>query len=114
MDMPEHPMRKAGYILGWLFILAALAVALWEVLARDEAAGLQLRPAGELWYRIDVASLNLVQAVIERYVWPPLWDPVLSSLLHLPAVVVPAVPGLVLVVLCHRRSKRKRGKRRFN
>ena len=107
-------MRIMACILGWLFVLAALAVAVWEVLSPDEKAGVQLRPAGELWYRLDVASLNLVQAVIERYIWPPLWDPVLSSLLHLPALVVPAVPGLVLAVLCHTRAKRKRKKRRFS
>ena len=108
-------MRRVGYILGWFFMLAALAVALWEILGRDPDQGLQFRPAGELWYRIDVGSLNLVQAVIERYLWPPLWDPVLSSLLHLPAIVVPAVPGLALLFLCHARVKRerKRRKRRF-
>jgi hypothetical protein len=106
-------MRVMACILGWLFVLATLAVAGWEVLSPDEKAGVQLRPAGELWYRLDAASLNLVQAVIERYIWPPLWDPVLSSLLHLPAIVIPAVPGLVLVVLCHARTRRKRGKRRF-
>ena len=106
-------MRIVACIFGWFFTLAALAVALWEILDRDPDKGFQFRPAGELWYRIDVASLNLVQAVIERYVWPPLWDPVLSSLLLLPAIVVPAVPGLVLVVLCHARAKRRRRKRRF-
>ena len=106
-------MRIMACILGWLFVLAALAVAVWEVLSPDEEAGVQLRPAGELWKHIDVGSLNLVQAVIERYIWPPLWDPVLFSLLLLPAIVVPAVPGLVLAVLCHARARRRRRKRRF-
>ncbi len=106
-------MRRVGCILGWFFMLAALAVALWEILGRDPDKGFQFRPAGELWYRIDVGSLNLVQAVIERYVWPPLWDPVLTSLLQLPATVVPAVPGLALLVLCHTRVKRKRRKSQF-
>ncbi len=106
-------MRRVGCILGWFFMLAALAVALWEILGRDPDKGLQFMPAGELWYRIDVGSLNLVQAVIARYVWPPLWDPVLTSLLQLPAIVVPAVPGLALLVLCHTRPKRKRRKSRF-
>ncbi len=81
-------------------------------LSPDPESGFQLRPAGELWSHIDVASLNLVQAVIERYVWPPLWDPVIFSLLLLPAIVIPAVPGLVLVVLCHGRVKRRRRRRR--
>ncbi len=106
-------MRRVGCILGWFFMLAALAVALWEILARDPDQGFQFRPAGELWKRIDADSLGLVQVVIERYLWPPLWDPVLFSLLLLPAIVVPAVPGLAFLVLCHARVKRKRRKRRF-
>ncbi len=106
-------MRIVGCILGWFFMLAALAVALWEILGRDPDKGFQFRPAGELWKRIDVDSLGLVQVVIERYLWPPLWDPVLFSLLLLPAIVVPAVPGLAFLVLCHARVKRRRRKSRF-
>ncbi len=106
-------MRRMGCILGWFFMLAALAVALWEILGRDPDKGFQFRPAGELWSRIDADSLGLVQVVLERYVWPPLWDSVLFNLLLLPAIVVPAVPGLALLVLCHARPKRKRRKRRF-
>lgn len=106
-------MRRVACILGWFFMLAALAVALWEILGRDPDKGLQFRPAGELWYRMDAGSLGLVQVVIERYIWPPLWDPVLSSLLQLPAIVVPAMPGLALLVLCHTRVKRRRRKSQF-
>lgn len=106
-------MRRLGCIVGWLFALATLAVVAWEVLARDPEKGFQLRAAGEMWYRIDVGSLNLVQAVVERYLWPPLWDPVITSLLHLPAIVIPLVPALVLMALCYLPIGRKRPKRRF-
>ncbi len=94
-------------------MLAALAVTLWEILGRDPDKGFQLRPAGELWSRIDANSLGLVQVVLERYLWPPLWDPVLFSVLLLPAIVIPAVPGLALLVLCHTRARRKRRKSQF-
>ncbi len=106
-------MRRVGCILGWFFMLMALAVALWEIFGRDPDKGLQFRPAGELWSRIDANSLGLVQVVLERYIWPPLWDPVLFSLLLLPAIVVPAVPGLALLLLCHMRVKRRRRKSQF-
>ena len=106
-------MRIVGAILGWLFILASIAVAVWEFLAPDKSTAGYLRPAGEVWFRIDTGSLNLVQAVVERYIWPPLWDPAISSLLHVPAIVLFAVPGLLLVLLNHLRLPRKRRKRRF-
>ncbi len=107
-------MRIVGCILGWLFVLATLAVAAWEFIARDPEKGFELRPAGQMWFLIHKDSLGLVQVVVERYIWPPLWDPVLFSLLQLPAIVIPLVPGLVLVVLCHLRTRRKRKKRRFS
>lgn len=106
-------MRFLACLFGWLFALATLVVAAWEVFAPDPAAGVRLRPAGELWYGLDAASLNLVQAVIERYVWPPLWDPVIAGLLQLPAVLLCAGAAALFVALCHAWRLRRRGKRFF-
>jgi hypothetical protein len=55
---------------------------------------------GEVWYRIDRASLNLVQAVVQRYVAPWLWEDVAQPLLLLPGWVVLGVPGLFLLLVC--------------
>ena len=90
-----------GCILGWFLVAVTVGVAAWEVLAPGPTGGATLRPAGQLWFELDRASLNLVQAVIERYVWAPLWDPVIASLLQLPAVLVSAVPAAGLAALCH-------------
>ena len=90
-----------GCILGWFLVAVTAGVAAWEVLAPNPAGGPTLRPAGQLWFELDRGSLNLVQAVIERYVWPPLWDPVIAGLLQMPAVLVPAVPAVCLAALCH-------------
>ncbi len=101
-------MRLIGCGLGWLLVLAALAVAGWELLAPDPAVGYGLRPAGELWFRLAPGSLNLLQAVVERYIWPPLWDPAIVGILQLPALVVFAVPGLAIVALCGFLRRRRR------
>ena len=106
-------MRRLGCFFGWLFALATFAVAGWEFLARDPEKGFELRPAGELWKSIDLGSLNLVQAVIERYIGPPLWDHVVFKLLLLPSIVIPLVPALVLLALCYLRVRRRRKRRRF-
>ena len=105
-------MRVVGCSLGWLLILAALAVAGWELLAPNPAVGYDLRPAGELWYRLAPGSLNLVQAIVERYIWPPLWDPVIVGILQWPAFAVFAVPGVVFAGICGFRRQRRR--RRFH
>ena len=40
--------------------------------------------AGEVWYVLSPSSINLVQAVIERYVWAPLWADVFLPILQMP------------------------------
>jgi len=106
-------MRLVGCGLGWLLIVAALAVAGWELLAPNPAVGFDLRPAGELWYSLSPGSLNLLQAVVERYIWPPLWDPAIVGILQWPALAVFAVPGLVLLVVCYWRPAHRRRRWRF-
>jgi hypothetical protein len=106
-------MRRLGCFFAWLFVFATFAVAAWEFFARDPEKGFELRPAGQMWFLIDKDSLGLVQVVIERYLWPPLWDPALFSLLQLPSIVIPLVPALALLALCYLRVRRRRRRRRF-
>ena len=86
--------------LGWLFFLATLGAGAWEVFAPAPNGGTGLRPLGALWYWIDPGSLNLAQAVVERYLLPALWDPVIVALLQQPAVLVFAVAAFALLALC--------------
>ncbi len=109
-------MRILGCLFGWLFAFATLAVAAWEFFARDPEKGFALRPAGQMWFLIDKDSLGLFQVVVERYIWPPLWDPVIFGVLQLPSIVVPLVPALVFLTLCYLRlriRRRRRRRRRF-
>ena len=108
-------MRRLGCFFGWLFALATFAVAAWEFFARDPEKGFELRRAGQMWYLIDKDSLGLSQVVVERYIWEPLWDPVILGLLQLPSVVIPLVPALVLLTLCYLRvrPRPRRRRRRF-
>jgi hypothetical protein len=86
--------------LGWLFVLATMGAGAWEVFAPAAKGGIAMRPLGAFWYWIDPGSLNLVQAVVERYLLPELWDPVIVAVLQQPAVFVLAVPAFVLLALC--------------
>lgn len=100
-------MRYALCIAGWIFALAAVAAAGWA-LAVAGPGGIFQRPLGELWFKLDAGSLNLVQAVIERYIWPPLWEFVASPILRTPAVVAFAAPAALFLVLCFLRRLRRR------
>ena len=93
-------LRFVPCVIGWIFVFAALAASGWAA-AQGGPAGILERPLGELWFKLDPGSLNLLQAVVERYIWPPLWDPAIASVLRIPAVIAFAVPAAILLVLCY-------------
>jgi hypothetical protein len=102
-----HDLRYILCALGWIFALAALAAAGWAA-ALGGPADILTRPLGELWFRLHPGSLNLSQAVIERYICPPLWDPAISSVLLSPAALVFAVLAMAFLLACSFRRLRAR------
>jgi len=90
-------------LLGWLLIIAALAVLASEAWAWHQNGTWRMTQAGKLWFDLDRSSLNLAQAVIERHVWRFLWFPVISTILQWPAAAVLGVPGIVLLLIGRRR-----------
>src|SRR5579872_5047239 len=97
-----------GRVIGWLLLLAGLIVLGRDLLGWADTGQFVPIAAGQLWFNLDHASLNLAQAVIQRYVAAWLWDPVIETVLLWWAVPVLAVPGLVLLMLCRRRGQPRR------
>jgi hypothetical protein len=85
--------------LALLFLLLALLAFGYELLLVAEGASYRALAAGELWFRLHPSSLNITQAVIQRYVFPGLWDPVAITLLQWPAWAIFGLPGLILLAL---------------
>ncbi len=101
---------RLGQIVGWILILIALGTAGWEIYVFFAEGPYATHSLGQLWYKIDRASLNGAQVGLERHIWPPLWDPVLITVLRAPAWPFFAVLGLLLAWAC--RDRRKRSFRR--
>ncbi len=83
-------------VIGWLLLLAGTAAFgrdLYVLFTTGENAPLI---AGELWARIDLPSLSLMQAVVQRYILPELWDPVIVTILLAPVWLVFGLPGGIL------------------
>jgi hypothetical protein len=94
-----------GRWLGWIVLGAAIVSLGWDVVRSFQESDLYIGTLGEQWYRTHSESLGLSQAVIQRYVWPPLWDPGITTLLLLPGWVVLGIPGVLLSWLCRVRKK---------
>jgi hypothetical protein len=81
-------------VVGALVLICALVSLLWPL-----ATGQAVPEAGALWFKLDPGSINLIQAVAERYVSHWLWQDVLFPVLLQPAWLVLAVLGLVVVLI---------------
>ena len=95
-------------ILGWLLVLAALLIAASEIHAWLGQGSYHRFAVGELWYKASPSSLNLFQAVVQRYIEPALWDAVVRPFLLVPAWAVLGVPGGLLLLLGRRHARRRR------
>jgi hypothetical protein len=92
-------MSSTVRTLGWLLILLATAALGWELYALAETGSFQLSSLGELWHDLHPKSLGAVQGTLEGHVSATLWDGLLAPLLLRDAVLVFALPGLLLASL---------------
>ena len=97
----------AGRLIGYLAVAAALTVVGWDVVDALAGGSFRMTALGSLWYGLDPGSLNLAQAVTQRYIHPALWDPVAITLLQWPATAVFAALGMVLLLLFRKRRRRR-------
>lgn len=107
-------MTVAGRIIGWALFLIGVAVGGYEVISGLIAPEYRMIALGELWFKVDAGSLNALQAGIQRYIAPWLWDSVMLPILQLPAWTVFAVPGAVFIVGFHRLARKRRAGRSRN
>ncbi len=71
-------------LFAWIFFIAALIAAGAELLASLKADKWVIMPLGTFWYEHHRDSLNLLQAVTQRYLFPWLWDPTFVAVLLAP------------------------------
>lgn len=86
-------MRIVAVLLAAI-ALAAAAAAVLALLAGPAGADL-----GTLWHRLAPESLNLVQAVTQRYLHPGLWTRAILPVLLMPAVGVFSVTAALATLL---------------
>jgi hypothetical protein len=96
-----------GRVIGWIVLLAGAAALVRDGLVWIDTKHWAPIALGQLWYQLNRSSLNLVQAVVQRYIHPFLWDPIIVSLLLSWAFAVLMILGVLLLVLFRRRDARR-------
>jgi hypothetical protein len=96
-----------GRVIGWIIVLAGLGVLARDVSAWVDTKAWAPTALGQLWYELDRSSLNLVQAVTQRYISPFLWDRIIVSVLLCWAFAVFVVLGTLLLLVFRRRPRRR-------
>lgn len=98
-------VRLVGFVLVLFGI--ALGVALVAVIVMGRGGDL----LGQVWFDTHLQSLNLSQAITQRYIHPALWDPGIVTLLGWPSWVALAtvaigalIVGWLLLALGRRRQ----------
>ena len=94
-----------GRLIGWIVFLAGLAILAWHVFVWIETKQWAPIALGQLWYNLSPSSLNLVQAVVQRYIHPFLWDPIIVTVLLWWAFAVLMVLGLLILAFSGRRAQ---------
>ena len=94
--------------LGLLLLAFAVAALGLEAMAAWQTGGWRALALGEIWFKIDSASLDAAQAGVQRYVAPWLWEPGITSILRLPGWVVFGVPGGALVWIAYLKGRKPR------
>jgi hypothetical protein len=94
-----------GRLIGWIVFLAGLAVLVRDVFVWIDTKHWAPIALGQLWFDLNRSSLNLVQAVVQRYIHPYLWDPILVTVLLWWAFAVLMVLGVLILALTGRRAR---------
>ncbi len=102
-----------GRAVAWILLLLALIAAGHDGLTYLKTGAYSPTELGAIWYALDRGSLNLVQAVIERYIHPVLWQDVIFPLLAGPAWLVLAGFAVVLGLLFASRGRKRKRRRGF-
>ena len=93
-----------GRVIGWIALLAGAAVLVRDLLVWIDTKHWAPLALGQLWYDLNRSSLNIVQAVVERYIHPFLWRPIIVNILLSWAFAVLMFLGMLLLIIFRRRK----------
>jgi len=92
-------------LLGLLLLALALITAVLDIARSIADSSVIMTPLGQDWFNFSVSSLNLTQAIVQRYLHPAVWDPVIQGMLQYPSWAVFAVISVIFMWIGKRRKQ---------
>jgi hypothetical protein len=92
-------------LIGLLALAGGFAALVVDGTRSIAASELRLLPLGDLAAAMFPARFAQLQPYVTREIHPLLWDPVLTTLLRLPAWLILAIIGLLFLRLAQRRRQ---------
>jgi hypothetical protein len=94
-------------VLGYGLLAVAIIAGISDASSSIALSQVHLAPLGQVWFDLSPESLNLAQAVVQRYLHPGLWDPAIQTMLTWPVWAVFAPLGLVFLWLGAKRRRQR-------
>ncbi|MEZ5810145.1 MAG: hypothetical protein R3D45_01915 [Rhizobiaceae bacterium] len=101
-------IRFALRLLSMIALCVAVIMAVLDGARSIAASAVTLKPLGVSWYETSPDTLNLAQAVVQRYLSPVIWDPFMIWVLNQPGFAVMAILSLLFYLLGYKRKRRGR------
>ncbi len=101
--------------LGWLLVLAAAVIGVYEIAEYIDNGDPSLTTLGELWLKVHASSLNAMQAFVQRELHEDIWTSTIQPVLVQPALYLfggTALFCLVVGYIFRRSAEEATGPRR--
>lgn len=95
-------------LLAMITLCIAVIMAVLDGARSVAASAIKLKPLGASWYETSPETINLAQAIIQRYLLPVIWDPAMIWVLNQPGFAVMGVLSLLLYIIGYKRKPRGR------
>lgn len=96
-------IRRIFLLLGLGLVGIGAILGLFDATRSLASTSLDLTPLGATWYQVHSSSLNLMQALVQRYLLPEIWDPGIQTVLQWPSSIVIGVLGFVLMFFARKK-----------
>ncbi len=93
-------------LLALVFLILAAVTGILDITRSIADSTVVMTTLGKDWFNHSPSTLNLTQALVQRYIHPAVWDPGMVKILLMPSWLVFGVLALIFGLLGRRVKKR--------